>query len=706
MNSSARWILFSLGIAAFVGALYLTAKALTPPRHTPVIEGYQPWSPETLEIAATIPVQDGGRVKPLSSYAAFTLKRLSGARSMKIQTEEGSEAIRLEPLAWLLDSYFRPQLALREPSFLVEDSDVLRAIGVTPKEKRRDRYSYDDLSEGIGRLYELAQTYTQSEPAARTPLENQVIALASNIRDYEQLLGTFALARNGVTMMSLESGVEGRTRTVVSNLMAPEAVGALREVMQRSQMEGGAIPPHVRDLLDQILQGVNASKFGVFVFPPSNPEDSDWVSPGDRVMNVLTQTTRDVEGSIQDIQSIERVATSILPAAGKAEDFAVREERFREALADFRTGIVERAKARGEYASVPLEVKYYASGWFHWSLGFFMIGVVLAIAMWMVQGSAEPAGRAGAASATGLPPSRLLGWGVAATTAAGWVFVVIAIAMRCIIMERPPVGNLYDTIIFIAGSFILFGAIVEVLTKRRIALGMLPIGGAILILLSMLFEVGDAKDHMDPLVAVLRSSFWLTTHVICITLGYAAGLVTAMLSIIYVLRRGLGLDRGDRGSRRSLTRAVYGMVCLSLFLALVGTVLGGIWANDSWGRFWGWDPKENGALMIVLLYLAILHARLGGFLKEWGLHLASIFGAAVVTFSWWGVNMLNTGLHSYGFAEGASAINGVYALVGLLIGFGLVARALEQARLRAVEASPAAAGERKSPIGKGEPAEG
>jgi len=98
-------------------------------------------------------------------------------------------------------------------------------------------------------------------------------------------------------------------------------------------------------------------------------------------------------------------------------------------------------------------------------------------------------------------------------------------------------------------------------------------------------------------------------------------------------------------------------------------VLGGIWANDSWGRFWGWDPKENGALMIVLWSLAILHARLGGFIKEWGLHICGIFTAIVVAFSWWHVNFLNVGLHNYGFA--ADKKMWVVIFYGVMLGFML-----------------------------------
>ena len=230
-------------------------------------------------------------------------------------------------------------------------------------------------------------------------------------------------------------------------------------------------------------------------------------------------------------------------------------------------------------------------------------------------------------------------------------------------MQRPPVGNLYDTIIFIATTVVLFSLIIEWMMRRRFALGIAPILGTALIVLARRYELGDAKDHMDPLVAVLDSNFWLTTHVITITLGYSAGLAQRVsIQPDTCCMRGLGPRwRRPRTCAARMTRAVYGMLCFTLFLSLVGTVLGGIWANYSWGRFWGWDPKENGALLIVLWTLAILHARLGGYLREWGLHFASIFTAIVVTFSWWHVNFLGVGLHNYGFTAGKNTIWTFYA---------------------------------------------
>ena len=96
---------------------------------------------------------------------------------------------------------------------------------------------------------------------------------------------------------------------------------------------------------------------------------------------------------------------------------------------------------------------------------------------------------------------------------------------------------------------------------------------------------------------------------------------------------------------------VVGTVAFGLLFSFLGTVLGGIWADQSWGRFWGWDPKENGALMIVLYNAIILHARWAGLIRSKGLMVMSVLGNCVTAFSWFGVNMLGVGLHSYGFLE-------------------------------------------------------
>ncbi len=642
-----RWIAAGLALLLLVCVFYNVVKDNTPTGDYREIAGYTPWPEETLKIAETLPVQNGGRIKPLATFAGFTMLGLHGARSMKVEGEGGKE-IKIKPTAWLMDSLFRPQLAVKLPTFRIDNSAVLEAIGVKPRGKR-DRYSYADIGPGREKLVELAQSYEAIDKDKRDPVQSQIIDLAYNLRNYESLLGYFGFARFGVALHG--SGKDGAPdqRADISAVMA--TAPQIRQQIAQSQAQGKAMDSHLQSLMQQVFDAANFAKFGLFILPPADPKDSIWLSAGNAIMVPLTETKIDQQLAIADIKVLEGTARSVSD-----------ESAFRKELTTLRDRLAQRAEARGEYRHVPLEASYYQKNWFLYALVFFIFGTITALAMWTVG-----QGKAGS----------ILYWITLATTAAGLVYCIIPIVKRSIIMQRPPVGNLYDTIIFIGATAVLIALIMEWMTRRRFALGVAPILGTLLIILARRYELGDAKDNMDPLVAVLDSNYWLTIHVLTITLGYAAGLLSAFLSFIYLLMRGLGLDDGDKDIRRSLTRAVYGMICLTLFLSLVGTVLGGVWANDSWGRFWGWDPKENGALLIVLWTLSILHARLGGYIKEWGLHFAAVFTGAVITFSWWHVNFLGVGLHNYGFTAGKETIWLFYIVILAILVFGVIARAIE-----------------------------
>ena len=95
----------------------------------------------------------------------------------------------------------------------------------------------------------------------------------------------------------------------------------------------------------------------------------------------------------------------------------------------------------------------------------------------------------------------------------------------------------------------------------------------------------------------------------------------------------------------------YILTLVALFFTLFGTILGGIWADQSWGRFWGWDPKENGALLIVMWHLMVLHMRISGIVKPLGYCFMVSLVNIIVALAWFGVNLLNVGLHSYGFTD-------------------------------------------------------
>jgi ABC-type transport system involved in cytochrome c biogenesis permease subunit len=189
-------------------------------------------------------------------------------------------------------------------------------------------------------------------------------------------------------------------------------------------------------------------------------------------------------------------------------------------------------------------------------------------------------------------------------------------------------------------------------------------------------KLSGEGDTFTVLQAVLDTQIWLATHVTCITLGYATTFVAGLLGLAYILGGVFSpAMRGQVG--QDVARMLYGTLCFSIFFSFVGTVLGGLWADDSWGRFWGWDPKENGALIIVLWNALVLHARWDGMVKDRGLAVLSLGGNIAVSWSWFGVNQLGAGLHSYGFTDGVGLALLLYWLSQLaLIALGLLPKPL------------------------------
>jgi ABC-type transport system involved in cytochrome c biogenesis permease subunit len=234
--------------------------------------------------------------------------------------------------------------------------------------------------------------------------------------------------------------------------------------------------------------------------------------------------------------------------------------------------------------------------------------------------------------------------------ALAFVIHTTGLIYRMVLEGRPPVTNLYSSAIFIGWGACLLGLILEKFHKNGI--GAVVAAGIGFITLIIAHHLALEGDTMEMMRAVLDTNFWLATHVVAVTVGYASTFVAGFLALIYVLR-GMFTKTLDEATGKSLARMIYGIVCFATLFSFVGTVLGGIWADQSWGRFWGWDPKENGALIIVLWNALILHLRWGGIVRERGLVNCAIFGNVVTAWSWFGVNMLGIGLHSYGFTEAA-----------------------------------------------------
>ncbi|GAB5442057.1 MAG: hypothetical protein Fues2KO_24060 [Fuerstiella sp.] len=245
---------------------------------------------------------------------------------------------------------------------------------------------------------------------------------------------------------------------------------------------------------------------------------------------------------------------------------------------------------------------------------------------------------------------------------------------RMKISGRPPVTNLYSSAVFIGWGVVLLSLILEFVSKLGIMTVVGCVSGASTLCIAYFLGI-DEGDTLSVMQAVLDTQFWLATHVVCITFGYAATFLAGLLGIAYCIFRVADDSSGKQPFTVFLGKVVYGVVCFAMLLSFVGTVLGGLWADDSWGRFWGWDPKENGALLIVIWNAIILHARWDKLVRDYGTAVLAIGGNIVTAWSWFGVNELGAGLHNYGFTEGRLFYLGMFVVGNLaLIAAALIVR--------------------------------
>ncbi|PYK67371.1 MAG: hypothetical protein DME50_02810 [Verrucomicrobia bacterium] len=257
----------------------------------------------------------------------------------------------------------------------------------------------------------------------------------------------------------------------------------------------------------------------------------------------------------------------------------------------------------------------------------------------------------------------LLNLGVAIALV-GLAFQAAGIVMRCVVGHRPPVTNMYESIIWVSFAVSFFGMVF--FARYRTPVYLLAALPVTLIALLLVHQMPIAMpSSIDPLVPVLRDNFWLTVHVLTITLSYAAFALAMGFGHILLWRyaRNPATARADAPMHFWLYRVLQ----LGVLLLAAGTILGGVWANYSWGRFWGWDPKETWALIALLCYILTLHGRLAGWWTEFGLVVASVVCFLAVLMAWYGVNfVLGKGLHSYGFGIGGETYVATFVVLDLL----------------------------------------
>ena len=593
---------------------------------------HEPWSEEIVEAFEALPVQDGGRVKPMRTFADFSLLRINGKRGFvppwAPETKPWERPEKLSASEWMLDVLVYPEHAATYETFLVADDQVIEALGLIKPEgkKKRDRYSYQFLVPGLSKLQELALQYAELDAKRRSPVQEQVVQLYGNVNLFLALAGKLDFARATLRIgdgRDLSSLFEGRDEVWLHELVEKlPAMQALHTTLAADPVREEEF--REVDLLLRAAGQLAGSSGALALLPPpvSADEDTEWYTPRD-VMALASSATP--------------AADAHLEAIGHLTTLVDRRDDRHQVLSSLTSilGVTRPlAEARGEYDKVPLELSYYRAKYLTKSLSLFLLAFLLGAFLWL------------------RPGSRLLHLGTSLATLGGAAFLVTAIVVRCMIRERPPVSTLYETLLFVTAVGTVVALFIEGVGRKRIAITMAATLGTVGLFLANGYELLDKKDTMPSLVAVLDTNFWLATHVTTITIGYAAGVLAALIGSVYLLFKTLGLKRSDPGFFKATSRMVYGVTAFGLIFSVVGTILGGIWANDSWGRFWGWDPKENGALLICLAMITTLHLRMGGYITDRGLAMCAAFTGTVVAFSWFHVNLLGVGLHSYGFTGG------------------------------------------------------
>lgn len=369
------------------------------------------------------------------------------------------------------------------------------------------------------------------------------------------------------------------------------------------------------------------------------------------------------ELSPEEQQAFVNITKSFVRGLDPSASGEVREE-LAKSIESFKT--LARASAPDRYisdAKISTEVHYNGFHPFKWAWVLYLLAVVSLTLFWILK-------KHGLVTA---------GW---VFTSLGILFHLYGFGLRVYLSDRAPVSNMYETVIWVSFGTVLFAMIIEAIYKWRLVLTAGAAVGAFCLILTD-FAPTVLDDSIQPLEPVLRSNFWLTVHVLTITISYAAFFLAFALGDIglyFYLR-----DEKKYEERiRALVLALYRAMQIGVAFLAPGIILGGVWADYSWGRFWGWDPKETWALIALLGYLAVLHARLAGLLKNFGMICTAILTFSLVIMAWYGVNfVLGAGLHSYGFgAGGVEYVSGFVALHILAVIFVAVVRRgrLQQAK--------------------------
>jgi ABC-type transport system involved in cytochrome c biogenesis permease subunit len=502
------------------------------------------------------------------------------------QTFKDEAGHRQPAIKWLFDVMSGSPSADQYKVFRIESDQILNWLGLEARPQFY-RYSYAELAPKYEDLMRKAAQADAINPKQRQQFDEKVLELAQHVRLYERLQGlVFDMTPPMLAMKNPQRIL----------LVPPQAAGD--EWEQVGVMNARAALLARQRLEDQAKQsGTDLEK------------------------------VRDAKG----LQEFGRALTEVSPASYALVEMVTAYRRgdakgFNQAVAGYPRYLAHVPQEQLDRSNFEVFFNHFEP--FYLCSVLYVVVALLAFASW-------------------------LGWSEPLMRAAFWLGVLtlvihtLALGARMYIQDRlPPVTNLYSSAVFVGWGAVGLGLCLEAWYRNSLGTVVAAVLGSMsMVVAHHLAETGDTLQMMQ---AVLDTNFWLATHVVIINIGYVATFVAGVLGVLYILL-GVLTTRLTRDLAKTLTQMIYGVICFAILMSFTGTVLGGLWADQSWGRFWGWDPKENGALMIVLANALLLHARWGGLVKQRGIALLAILGNIVTAWSYFGTNQLGVGLHAYGF---------------------------------------------------------
>lgn len=399
--------------------------------------------------------------------------------------------------------------------------------------------------------------------------------------------------------------------------------------------------------------------------PLPGSESQDWVS--------IAQLVRSNYGDYEDpTGGLRKAKEEYIKARAAYRDGDP--EAFNQSATAFIAALGKVGPTLGDYpqaATIDLEVAY--NRWVPFRFAWvFMLAAVLSILL-----------------SKGTGWRLLYGLGLGAYTA-GIVAMLVGFGMRLAISGRAPVTNMYESVVYLGLGTAVLGLVLELFHRKRFILAAAATVTTVALVLADNCPA-TLDSSLRPLQPVLRNNFWLVTHVMTITLSYAAfalALGVGNITLGYYL-----VGSRNHDTIAALSNFTYRSLQIGVLLLAVGTILGGVWADYSWGRFWGWDPKEVWALIALIGYLAVLHSRYIGWVDNFGLAALSVICFSLVLMAWYGVNfVLGAGLHSYGFGGGGQGfVYGAVLLQFLYVALSAARRFTRQTPTR-VSARPGSGG--------------